>query len=487
MPIASPPTAAPSSLHPHQRSAQSARHADKGASSPFSELIDSTAPPNQAPAPRSDAAPREAAPPRRRDQAPAAKAGDNNTAPADKASDSPADTPAESTDQPVTQASDAATTDKPSTNEDDTQVSDPAAEQTAVVDPTLIQPDPTAIVVAPVITPPTPPAAPIMIPTVIADAPAGKGAAADQIAAATDDGAPPTPKTGLSPLADKAGETSGDKKTGDATTPDKSGKGKAAAPATTDQPTPSDTGKAATANPATNANAAPADGDGDGDSDKKVDAEPHHVGADKATRHASEPADTARGPGHAAAAGDTRSGSLHLVSTDSNNSLQALGAAAPGISAAAATGQAAKPEAVSAAVPIAAVAVEIAARAQAGSNRFEIRLDPPELGRIDVRLDVDRNGNVTSRLIADRGDTLDLLRREAPQLERALQDAGLKTGDNGLQFSLRDQGTGADRNAREPAPTNAPQVDAPEADPLPVEAVRSYRWSGAAGGIDIRV
>ena len=92
-----------------------------------------------------------------------------------------------------------------------------------------------------------------------------------------------------------------------------------------------------------------------------------------------------------------------------------------------------------AAIPFAGVAIEIAGKALAGKNHFEIRLDPPELGRIEVRLDVDRDGNVTSRMIADRADTLDLLRRDASGLERALQDAGLKTSDNGLQFSLRDQ------------------------------------------------
>ena len=45
---------------------------------------------------------------------------------------------------------------------------------------------------------------------------------------------------------------------------------------------------------------------------------------------------------------------------------------------------------------------------------------------------------MTSRLIVERAETLDLLRRDAPQLERALQHAGLNT-EGGLQFSLRDQ------------------------------------------------
>ena len=39
-------------------------------------------------------------------------------------------------------------------------------------------------------------------------------------------------------------------------------------------------------------------------------------------------------------------------------------------------------------IPVAGLAVAIASRAQAGSNQFDIRLDPPELGRIDVRLDL---------------------------------------------------------------------------------------------------
>ena len=94
------------------------------------------------------------------------------------------------------------------------------------------------------------------------------------------------------------------------------------------------------------------------------------------------------------------------------------------------------------AVPVAGVPFEIAARAKDGTNRFEIRLDPPELGRIDVRLEVDRHGHVTSRLMVERPETLDLLRRDAQTLERALQDSGLKTGDGSLQFSLRDQGGG---------------------------------------------
>lgn len=139
------------------------------------------------------------------------------------------------------------------------------------------------------------------------------------------------------------------------------------------------------------------------------------------------------------------------------------------------------------AVPIAGVAVEIAAQALAGKNRFEIRLDPPELGRIDVRLDVDRDGRVTSRMVVERPETLHLLRRDAPQLERALQDAGLKTGDNAMQFSLRDQGSGQQDARPEPLP-RAAHIVLPAAEAPPTDAALGYgRSFGRAGALDIRV
>lgn len=140
-------------------------------------------------------------------------------------------------------------------------------------------------------------------------------------------------------------------------------------------------------------------------------------------------------------------------------------------------------------VPIAGLAVEIASRALYEKNRFEIRLDPPELGRVDIRLDVDRQGNVTSRLIVERAETLEILRREAPQLERAFEQAGLKTNDNSLQFSLRNQSSGwmGQNNDNEFA-SNAARLVVPDDEMAIIEAVRGYnRWLGRSGGVDISV
>jgi flagellar hook-length control protein FliK len=169
---------------------------------------------------------------------------------------------------------------------------------------------------------------------------------------------------------------------------------------------------------------------------------------------------------------------------------QSVAATAHTLHAADATNPAGQPNAattlVSAPVPIDSLAVAIAARAQGGSTRFEIRLDPPELGRIDVRLDIDRSGQVTSRLVVERAETLDVLRRDAHQLERALQDAGLKTSDNALQFSLRDQGF-ADRHDRNGPDGSQIRVADPEV-PATEGALVAYGMTLRGGsGVDIRV
>ncbi len=39
-----------------------------------------------------------------------------------------------------------------------------------------------------------------------------------------------------------------------------------------------------------------------------------------------------------------------------------------------------------------ALAVSIAARSMSGAKQFDIRLDPPELGRVEVRLSIDATG-----------------------------------------------------------------------------------------------
>ena len=132
--------------------------------------------------------------------------------------------------------------------------------------------------------------------------------------------------------------------------------------------------------------------------------------------------------------------------------------------------------------------MEIAASARSGKSHFEIRLDPADLGRIDVRIDVDRNGQITSHLRVEKPETLSMLRQDAPQLQRALDDAGFKSGDGGLQFSLRDQSSSGRNNGNETS-RNAQRLVISDDDAIPaVGAGRSYgRLLGSSTGVDIRV
>jgi chemotaxis protein MotD len=90
-------------------------------------------------------------------------------------------------------------------------------------------------------------------------------------------------------------------------------------------------------------------------------------------------------------------------------------------------------------------------------------------------------------MVADRTDTLDMLRKDTAGLERALQDAGLKTSDNSLQFSLRDQSSNQQQNQSGNANT-AHIVVEDEQLAANEPAQRNYaRYNAPAGGLDIRV
>jgi len=175
----------------------------------------------------------------------------------------------------------------------------------------------------------------------------------------------------------------------------------------------------------------------------------------------------------------------------SNNNLPAAGAVQtqqPAATTLVAAPQLNVTAATSAAVPLSGLAMEIAASAKSGKSRFEIRLDPAELGRIDVRIDIDRHGQVTSHLTVERPETLSMLRQDANQLQRALDNAGLSTGNSGLQFSLRDQSSQGQNDGNQSNP-NAHRLIVSEEDTVPATvAGRSYgRMLGSSGGVDIRI
>jgi chemotaxis protein MotD len=101
---------------------------------------------------------------------------------------------------------------------------------------------------------------------------------------------------------------------------------------------------------------------------------------------------------------------------------------------------------------------------------------------------VDKHGRVTSHLTVDQPATLDMLRKDAPQLQRALEDAGLKTGDGGLQFSLRDQSPQGGQGDSGQGRQSHRLIVAEEISATPQVVGASYgRSSGSSSGVDISI
>ena len=140
-----------------------------------------------------------------------------------------------------------------------------------------------------------------------------------------------------------------------------------------------------------------------------------------------------------------------------------------------------------AAAPAEQIAVRIHTAVQDGTDRIRIQLNPAELGRIDVKLEIGHDGRLIAVLQSDRSDTLDLMQRDARTLERALQDAGLKTDQNSLSFTLnkdqRQHPDGGDSEMpRELAAGTIPDIDATDGPGrVPARIVTSDR------ALDLRV
>ncbi|MCH7887693.1 MAG: flagellar hook-length control protein FliK [Proteobacteria bacterium] len=90
--------------------------------------------------------------------------------------------------------------------------------------------------------------------------------------------------------------------------------------------------------------------------------------------------------------------------------------------------------------PAEQVALQLQIAIRKGLDRITIQLKPAALGTINITLDVASDGRVSAVIAADRSDTLELLQRDARGLERALQDAGLRTDSGSLSFNLRGDG-----------------------------------------------
>jgi flagellar hook-length control protein FliK len=136
------------------------------------------------------------------------------------------------------------------------------------------------------------------------------------------------------------------------------------------------------------------------------------------------------------------------------------------------------------------LAFEMAHQFEAGKSKFQIRLDPPELGRIDVHMDVDRSGNVNARMTVEKAETLDLLQRDQSSLQKALAQAGVEGARTNLEFSLRQNGqspTGGQQQQQSGGRPAFADRTTSVPDIIDAEPATLYRGTASAGALNLFV
>ncbi|MBL4691829.1 MAG: flagellar hook-length control protein FliK [Magnetovibrio sp.] len=93
--------------------------------------------------------------------------------------------------------------------------------------------------------------------------------------------------------------------------------------------------------------------------------------------------------------------------------------------------------------PTEQVKVQIAKAISDGVDQIRIQLKPAHLGRIDIQLEMSQDGRVAAVISADSKDTMDMLKQDSQELERALREAGLNLNSGDLSFSMRGEGGNA--------------------------------------------
>ncbi len=84
------------------------------------------------------------------------------------------------------------------------------------------------------------------------------------------------------------------------------------------------------------------------------------------------------------------------------------------------------------------VKVNITKSAVKGVDKIDISLKPEELGHIEIKMHLAKNGKLQAEIIASRPETMEMLQKEAQNLQRSFEDAGFQTDENSLSFSCRE-------------------------------------------------
>ena len=131
------------------------------------------------------------------------------------------------------------------------------------------------------------------------------------------------------------------------------------------------------------------------------------------------------------------------------------------------------------------IKVNITRASKAGMDKVTIQLKPQDLGRLEVKLEMSEDQKVRVTVTAESKETLQILQTDSRGLERALNEAGLRTDANNLHFNLRGDAESQKANDGRNGPNgeksaNDNKAQAEEAEP-------DYDYAEAArarGGVD---
>ncbi len=136
---------------------------------------------------------------------------------------------------------------------------------------------------------------------------------------------------------------------------------------------------------------------------------------------------------------------------------------------------------------VASLAAQILGRLEAQNTRFEIALDPLGLGHVDIALEIGADGALKARMAFDTPQAAAELRGRSGELRQALEQAGFQLSDGSLSFDLASQGQ-RDRGGEQGQRPQHPNARAFEALMASEDdAALPFIRERRASGVDIRI
>jgi hypothetical protein len=140
-------------------------------------------------------------------------------------------------------------------------------------------------------------------------------------------------------------------------------------------------------------------------------------------------------------------------------------------------------------VPYGMLPIEIGLGALQGRRTIEVHLSPDDLGTVEIRLEVSDDKKVSANITASRPETLAMMMNDASELRTVLDQTGMTTTADTLQFALKQDGSFTQGNGQnaEQRQNGQPQQHHRSSPPPFQDAVPISSLRRAAGLLDVNI